>query len=67
MRAFASVFLAVPSAFAYLVLYPGGGQNWNNTGPNYLAWERFDTDPLNFTGVLTNVVSPCVFIFLRAL
>ncbi|KAH0839942.1 hypothetical protein J3R83DRAFT_896 [Lanmaoa asiatica] len=55
MRVLASVLLAVPLAFAYSVTYPGGSQGWNTTGPNYLMWERVDTDPLSFTVVLTNV------------
>ena len=65
MRIFPSVFSVVSSAFAYQVTYPGGSQGWNTTGPNYLEWERVDTDPLNFTVVLTNVVSLCVFAFFR--
>lgn len=67
MRVFASVFLAVSSALAYQVTYPGGSQGWNTTGPNYLEWERVDTDPLNFTAVLVNDVSPCVPMFPRTL
>lgn len=66
MRAFASVFLTVTSAFAYQVTYPGGSQGWNTTGPNYLMWDRVDTDPLNFTAVLTNQASPYAPMFLRA-
>lgn len=62
MRVFASVLLFLSSAFAYQVTYPGGSQGWNTTGPNYLEWVRVDTDPLNFTVVLTNVVCFCVFI-----
>lgn len=58
MRVFTSLLLAVSSAFAYQVTYPGGDQGWTTSGPNYLKWERVDTDPLNFTAVLTNVVSP---------
>ncbi|KAH7931193.1 hypothetical protein BV22DRAFT_998503 [Leucogyrophana mollusca] len=56
MRAFATVFLAsIASAFAYQVTSPGDAQGWSTSGPNYLKWQRVDTDPLNFTAVLTNV------------
>ncbi|KAF9247369.1 hypothetical protein BU15DRAFT_39029 [Melanogaster broomeanus] len=54
MRAFATVLFAVSSAFAYQVTAPGDSQGWTSTGPNYLTWVRVDTDPLNFTAVLSN-------------
>ncbi|KAH7914432.1 hypothetical protein BJ138DRAFT_1000125 [Hygrophoropsis aurantiaca] len=56
MRTFATVFLAsIASALAYQVTSPGGAQGWTTSGPNVLKWQRVDTDPLNFTAVLTNV------------
>lgn len=55
--AVAAVLLSVSSALAYQITSPGGSQGWTTSGPNYLKWERVDTDPLNFTVVLTNVVS----------
>ncbi|KAG2077232.1 hypothetical protein BDR04DRAFT_1113301 [Suillus decipiens] len=56
MRSSAAILLAsIASAFAYQVTSPGGSQGWTTSGPNYLTWERVDTDPLNFTAVLTNV------------
>jgi hypothetical protein len=66
MRVFASVLLTVSSAFAYQVISPGGSQGWNTTGPNSLVWDRVDTDPVDFAAVLTNQVSPCAPMFLRA-
>ncbi|KAF9226631.1 hypothetical protein BS17DRAFT_494256 [Gyrodon lividus] len=54
MRAFATLLLVVSSAFAYQVTSPGDSQGWTSTGPNSLKWVRVDTDPLNFTAVLTN-------------
>ncbi|KAG2369637.1 hypothetical protein BDR07DRAFT_1371186 [Suillus spraguei] len=55
MRSSAAILLAsIASAFAYQVTSPGGSQGWTTSGPNYLTWERVDTDPSNFTAVLTN-------------
>ncbi|KAG1892266.1 GPI-anchored small secreted protein [Suillus subluteus] len=55
MRSSAAILLAsIASAFAYEVTSPGEGENWTTAGPNTLTWERVDTDPLNFTAVLTN-------------
>ncbi|KAF8138486.1 GPI-anchored small secreted protein [Boletus edulis] len=57
MRVLTSVLLAVSSAFAYQVTFPGDpgdSQGWNTTGPNYLKWQRVDTDPTSFAVVLTN-------------
>ncbi|KIJ70126.1 hypothetical protein HYDPIDRAFT_79177 [Hydnomerulius pinastri MD-312] len=54
MRVLATVLFAVSSAFAYQVTSPGDSTGWTLTGPNYLKWVRVDTDPLNFTAVLTN-------------
>jgi len=57
MRFIAAVLLSVSSALAYQIISPGGSQGWTTTGPNILVWQRVDTDPQNFTVVLTNVVS----------
>ncbi|KAG1846803.1 hypothetical protein DFJ58DRAFT_798687 [Suillus subalutaceus] len=55
MRSSAAILLAsIASAFAYEVTSPGEGENWTTAGPNTLTWQRVDTDPLNFTAVLTN-------------
>ncbi|KAG2369641.1 hypothetical protein BDR07DRAFT_1388023 [Suillus spraguei] len=55
MRSSAAILLAsIASVFAYQVTSPGGSQGWTTSGSNYLMWERADTDPLNFTVVLTN-------------
>ncbi|KAG2369639.1 hypothetical protein BDR07DRAFT_1266769 [Suillus spraguei] len=55
MRSSAAILLAsIASAFAYQVTSPGSSQGWTTSGPNYLTWERVDTDPSNFTAVLTN-------------
>ncbi|KAH7887595.1 hypothetical protein F5I97DRAFT_1926030 [Phlebopus sp. FC_14] len=54
MRAFTTVLFAVSSALAYQVTSPGNSEGWTSAGPNYLKWDRVDTDPLNFTAVLTN-------------
>jgi hypothetical protein len=61
MRSSAVILLAsIASAFAYQVTSPGEDENWTTTGPNVLTWVRVDTDPLNFTAVLTN--QACVLI-----
>lgn len=62
MRFFLTILLVASSVSAYQVTYPGGNQGWNTSGPDYLEWVRVNTDPLNFTAVLTNMVSLCVFI-----
>jgi hypothetical protein len=55
MRSSSAILLAsIASAFAYQVTAPGDTQGWTTAGPNYLTWVRVDTDPLNFTAVLTN-------------
>ncbi|KAG1815592.1 uncharacterized protein BJ212DRAFT_1481365 [Suillus subaureus] len=55
MRSSAAILLAsIASAFAYQVTSPGDSEGWTTSGPNYLTWVRVDTDPLNFTAVLTN-------------
>ncbi|KAG0709818.1 hypothetical protein DFH29DRAFT_15980 [Suillus ampliporus] len=55
MRSFAAILLAsITSTFAYQVTAPGDSQGWTTVGPNYLTWVRVDTDPSNFTAVLTN-------------
>ncbi|KAG1783107.1 GPI-anchored small secreted protein [Suillus placidus] len=55
MRSSAAILLAsIASAFAYQVTAPGDTQGWTTVGPNYLTWVRVNTDPLNFTAVLTN-------------
>ncbi|KAG2156241.1 hypothetical protein DEU56DRAFT_226123 [Suillus clintonianus] len=55
MRSFATILLAsITSTLAYQVTAPGDTQGWTTVGPNYLTWVRVDTDPSNFTAVLTN-------------
>ncbi|KAG2154972.1 GPI-anchored small secreted protein [Suillus bovinus] len=55
MRSSVAILLAsIASAFAYEVTSPGDSEGWTTAGPNVLTWERVDTDPLNFTAVLTN-------------
>ncbi|OAX44477.1 hypothetical protein K503DRAFT_795333 [Rhizopogon vinicolor AM-OR11-026] len=55
MRSFVAVLLVtITSTFAYQVNAPGESQNWTTAGTNLLTWTRVDTDPLNFTAVLTN-------------
>lgn len=67
MRFIAAVLLSVSSALAYQVISPGGSQGWTTTGPNILVWERVDTDPQNFTAVLTNVVSMLIELLFASL
>ncbi|KAF8640032.1 hypothetical protein AX17_001274 [Amanita inopinata Kibby_2008] len=38
----------------YQVTNPSGAKGWTNSGQQPLSWQRVDTDPLNFTVVLTN-------------
>ncbi|KAG5220234.1 Quinolinate phosphoribosyl transferase [Salix suchowensis] len=44
-------------SLAYQVTSPGGSQGWTTEGSQLATWTRVDTDPLNFTAVLTNEVS----------
>ncbi|KAG1833449.1 hypothetical protein EV424DRAFT_1524955 [Suillus variegatus] len=56
MRTSVAILLAsIASAFAYEVTSPGDSEGWTTAGPNVLTWDRVDTDPANFTVVLTNV------------
>ncbi|KAG1907000.1 uncharacterized protein F5891DRAFT_999742 [Suillus fuscotomentosus] len=56
MRTSVAILLAsIASAFAYEVTSPGDSEGWTTAGPNVLTWQRVDTDPANFTAVLTNV------------
>ncbi|EDR12329.1 GPI-anchored small secreted protein [Laccaria bicolor S238N-H82] len=45
---------AAASTLAYSVTSPNGSQGWTNQGAQPLAWQRVNTDRLNFTAVLTN-------------
>ncbi|KII94946.1 hypothetical protein PLICRDRAFT_96135 [Plicaturopsis crispa FD-325 SS-3] len=55
MRATAAVFVSlVASAVAYQVTTPSATSGWTTGGPNTLAWDRVDSDRLNFTAVLVN-------------
>jgi hypothetical protein len=55
MLAVQAVLLSVvASAFAYLVTVPNQTQGWTNQGNQTLSWQRVDTDPSNFTVLLTN-------------
>ncbi|KAG1872786.1 hypothetical protein C8R48DRAFT_770172 [Suillus tomentosus] len=55
MRTSVAILLAsIASAFAYEVTSPGDSEGWTTAGPNVLTWQRVDTDPANFTVVLTN-------------
>ncbi|KAF5364346.1 hypothetical protein D9756_000402 [Leucocoprinus leucothites] len=50
-----SVLLALAaSACAYQVNQPNGVKGWTNVGPQPVTWTRVNTDPSNFTIVLTN-------------
>jgi len=61
MRNFAALFLVFSaSALAYQITSPSGTKGWTNSGAQPLAWQRVDTDPLNFTAVLTNEVKQAV-------
>lgn len=44
----------VASALAFQVIEPSASKGWSTEGSQILTWERVDTDPLNFTAVLTN-------------
>jgi len=57
----ASAFLLAASAAAYQVITPNQSQSWVISSGNVsqpLTWQRVDTDPLNFTVVLTNQQNP---------
>ncbi|KAF9491353.1 hypothetical protein BDN71DRAFT_1452956 [Pleurotus eryngii] len=54
---FSQILLALALAafsLAYQVTSPGGSQGWTTEGSQLATWTRVDTDPLNFTAVLTN-------------
>ncbi|KAF8742451.1 hypothetical protein AX14_004319 [Amanita brunnescens Koide BX004] len=56
MRVFLACVLALTSsAMGYQVTVPNTSENWTNVGGQPLSWQRVDTDPQNFTVVLTNV------------
>ncbi|KAG1735281.1 uncharacterized protein EDB91DRAFT_1295476 [Suillus paluster] len=50
----AILLATVTSTFAYQITTPGGPHGWTTAGPNSMTWVRVDTDPLNFTVMLTN-------------
>jgi len=55
MHAIATFLLSfLATTWAYSVLTPNDSVGWVNQGSNNLTWTRVDTDPLNFTVVLTN-------------
>ncbi|KAK2466096.1 hypothetical protein APHAL10511_001738 [Amanita phalloides] len=55
MRAVLACVLAFTSStLAYSVSSPNDSKGWTNVGPQYLEWSRVNTDPANFTVVLTN-------------
>jgi len=55
MRSSAFLVLSfIASAWAYSVTFPTQTQGWTNSGAQTLSWTRVDTDPLNFTALLTN-------------
>ncbi|KAF4575097.1 hypothetical protein EYR36_006453 [Pleurotus pulmonarius] len=54
---FSQILLALALAtfsLAYQVTSPGNSQGWTTEGSQLATWTRVDTDPLNFTAVLTN-------------
>jgi len=51
---FASVLALALSAAALQVTTPSNSSGWVSSGTNTLAWNRVDTDPTNFTVILTN-------------
>lgn len=53
---FASVLALALSAAALQVTTPSNSSGWVSSGTNTLAWNRVDTDPTNFTVILTNTV-----------
>jgi hypothetical protein len=53
--AIAGIFLSLAaSTFAYTVTVPNDSTGWTNSGSQPLAWQRVNTDPLNFTVALVN-------------
>lgn len=66
MRTSVAILLAsIASAFAYEVTSPGDSEGWTTAGPNVLTWDRVDTDPANFTVVLTNVACVLAYALLK--
>ncbi|GLB33991.1 putative ser-Thr-rich glycosyl-phosphatidyl-inositol-anchored membrane family protein [Lyophyllum shimeji] len=56
MRFFIALALSsLATTLAYQVIQPNAAVGWSSEGGQLLTWERADTDPLNFTVVLTNV------------
>jgi len=56
MRAsFACVLALISSTMGYQVIVPNPSQGWTNSGGQPFVWQRVDTDPQNFTALLTNV------------
>jgi len=54
MRVTACLLALASSALAYSVTSPNQVQGWTNQGGQPLVWTRVDTDPQNFTALLTN-------------
>ncbi|KAJ3576175.1 hypothetical protein NP233_g593 [Leucocoprinus birnbaumii] len=54
MHALAILLAIVAPTFAYQVTGPSGSKGWTNVGPQPVTWQRVDTDPTNFTIVLTD-------------
>ncbi|XP_006460322.1 hypothetical protein AGABI2DRAFT_68206 [Agaricus bisporus var. bisporus H97] len=54
MRSIAITLALVASACAYSVSQPSSSMGWSTSGGQPLTWSRVDTDPTNFTVVLTN-------------
>jgi hypothetical protein len=54
MRSALLVISFVASALGYTVTTPSQTQGWTNSGAQTLTWTRVDTDPTNFTALLTN-------------
>lgn len=44
------------SAAAYRVMEPTDTTVWMSMGTNKLRWDRVESDPVNFTAVLSNTV-----------
>ncbi|EMD31470.1 hypothetical protein CERSUDRAFT_59841 [Gelatoporia subvermispora B] len=54
MRSFAVALVLAASASAYTVTYPTNDTIWTANGPNTVSWIMVNTDPQNFTIVLSN-------------
>ncbi|KAL9712939.1 hypothetical protein Ac2012v2_004180 [Leucoagaricus gongylophorus] len=54
MYSVAALLTLVASASAYLVTVPNGSRGWTSVGAQPVSWDRVETDPSNFTIVLTN-------------